>query len=457
MRPRHRQRHPRSLRPRRLPVILSAGLALAVPGLAWGQVPRPPAGIPQPDPIERIPLPGPGIDVRFPDDPSLAPFLNQSIGEEGTNARAQVTRPFLESIKLINSSYDRCRALLQTTREAILSNQLVLAHKTLEEASQAAIAESSGLHHDQLLIESITVTGLLTDALVREGRLQSVAAETGDRTAPLPNAHSPKQLVRLVSLEWRRAGALAGKLDNPTYRNEYEARVAEGMSRDSSKIIGEVVRRTQSAEALGEADKIDPASVKYYEDQAGSLLEEAAKIATSIERPIWKFAALERVAISAGESRQFALGMNIAGRITNAEARAQAFVLLAESETRANRTEEASESYSHAAEAIARVEQGGLRGVLAGYLVDSLITSGRFTDARASLVLYPTEGQRFVALGAIAESQGRRGGADRAREWIAREAPPAYRSALYRRVNDGVLASVGNERQNLYYTGPASR
>ncbi|WP_210420164.1 hypothetical protein [Aquisphaera giovannonii] len=377
--------------------------------------------------------------------------------QEGGPPRAQVTPSFLESIKLITSSYDRCRALMQTTREAILSNQLVLAHRTLEEASQAALAEPPGLPHDQLLIEAITITGLLTDAVIREGRVQTVAADDGDRPAALPRSRDPRQMAQLVVLEWKRAGVLADSITNPTYRNEFEARVAEGMSRDSSKIIGEVVRRSEAAAALGESEKIDARNVKFYEQSAGSLLEEAARIATAIERPIWRFAALERVAISAGESRQFAMGMDIASRINNAEARAQAFVLLAESETRANRAEEASESYSQAAEAIARVEQGGLRGVLTGYLVDSLITSGRFEDARASLVLYPTEGEKFVAMGAIAESQGRRGGADRAREWIAREAPPSYRSALYRRVNDGVLESVGNERQNQYYTPPGAR
>ena len=60
---------------------------------------------------------------------------------------------------------------------------------------------------------------------------------------------------------------------------------------------------------------------------------------------------------------------------------------------------------------------------ITGYLVDSLISTGRFEDARACLVLYPTEAERFVALGAIAESQGRRGSADAARDWIARDVP----------------------------------
>ena len=92
----------------------------------------------------------------------------------------------------------------------------------------------------------------------------------------------------------------------------------------------------------------------------------------------------------------------------------------------------------------------GLRGVLTGYLVDSLISTGRFEDARACLVIYPTASERFVAMGAVAESEARRGSAERARQWIASDAPPAWRPVLYRRVNSGVLAKIGNSRQSIF-------
>jgi hypothetical protein len=88
--------------------------------------------------------------------------------------------------------------------------------------------------------------------------------------------------------------------------------------------------------------------------------------------------------------------------------------------------------------------------VLTGYLVDSLISTGRFEDARACVVLYPMESERFVAMGAVAESEARRGSAERARQWIASDAPPAWRPVLYRRVNSGVLAKIGNSRQSLF-------
>jgi hypothetical protein len=83
---------------------------------------------------------------------------------------------------------------------------------------------------------------------------------------------------------------------------------------------------------------------------------------------------------------------------------------------------------------------------MTGFLIDSLIATGRFDDARACTVLYPEESGRFVALGAVAESQGRRGAAESARRWIATDVPAAYRPALYRRVAAGVLWTVEQNR-----------
>ena len=109
--------------------------------------------------------------------------------------------------------------------------------------------------------------------------------------------------------------------------------------------------------------------------------------------------------------------------------------------------EAATPIFELAATAVASIQQRGLRGVLTGFVVDSLIASGRFDDARASVVIFPEESERFVALGQIAEAQGRRGAAESARKWIASsETPEAYRPALYRRVTAGVLWSVEQNR-----------
>jgi hypothetical protein len=92
------------------------------------------------------------------------------------------------------------------------------------------------------------------------------------------------------------------------------------------------------------------------------------------------------------------------------------------------------------------VQQEGLRGVLTGFVIDSLISTGRFDDARACIVLYPDDSQRFVALGAVAEAQGRRGVGESARKWIATDVPESWRPGLYRRVTTGVLWAIEQNR-----------
>ncbi len=190
-----------------------------------------------------------------------------------------------------------------------------------------------------------------------------------------------------------------------------------------------------------------------YDKLADEILLEAWDAAKTIDRFIWRYRAMVRIALSASDSHQYARGIALARTIENAESRAEALILLAEAECRnaaARGTPElaatATEAYQAAAEAVAAIPQDGLRGVITGILVDSLIAVGRFDDARACTVIHPDQAERFVELGAIAESQGRRGAADDARRWIATEAPEGYRSALYRRVAAGVLWAVEQNR-----------
>ena len=398
-----------------------------------------------------IPL-GPGVNVRFPDDPGLAPLLGSEdrLGPAGSNPAALVSPELIDNVRMITETYDRSRALQELAREAILSNQLLLAHRTLLQASTAALEERNALRHDQLIIEIITTTGQLTETLIREGRTQLTMLEPQEgRPEPLPQRLNPKLSIRLARLEWQRARVLARAIINPTYRSEYLARVAEGLGRDSSRVVLEYVRRSD-LDSAPQAEKLTEAEIKDVEKSADDYLVEAQQVCQEIERPIWKNTALERTAINAGESQQYPRAFSIARSIQNAEARSQALILVAESQCRHRQAVEATKTYAEVSEAVARVDLDGLRGVLTGYLVDSLISTGRFEDARACLVIYPTASERFVAMGAVAESEARRGSAERARQWIASDAPPAWRPVLYRRVNSGVLAKIGNSRQSLF-------
>jgi hypothetical protein len=451
---------------------------------------------------------GPGVDVSFPNDPYLLPFL---MPEESGNAPESkgptaVTSDVLASARLIADSAERSLALRQIANGAIASNQLFLAHSTLEEAITAASQVTVPLVRDQRLIGLVTSMNLLTTELLRVARENFPALEPEPKAEavgvdPSQRRPEPTVLIRLARLEWRRGVYLASIIGNPTYRNEMLYRVAESEAMGSASIANIAVPEAESlgnrpgavaapgpspapppaptpAPPRGGPDRRAPGGAlvppvplpppaapssrpegrkppdaAIYDKLADEILVDAWDAAKKIDRLIWRYRAMVRIALSASDSHQYTRGVELARTIENAESRAEALILLAEAQcrnaaTRGTHDQDAAATvaYQAAAEAVASIPQEGLRGVIVGILVDSLIAVGRFDDARACTVIHPDEAERFVELGAIAESQGRRGAADAARRWIATEAPEGYRSALYRRVTAGVLWSVEQNR-----------
>ena len=204
---------------------------------------------------------------------------------------------------------------------------------------------------------------------------------------------------------------------------------------------------------LDERVRARQAANEKFKKLADAILVDSFDDARKIDRLIWKYRAMVRIALLAADSQQYARGIELSRGIENAESRTEAMLLLAESKCRKNQkdlNELATVPYEQAARAAASIHQEGLRGVLAGFLVDSMISTGRFEDARASVVIYPELSQRLVALGAVAEAQGRRGAAESAREWIAARFPEQYRPTLYRRVTTGVLWAIEQNRSKEF-------
>jgi hypothetical protein len=247
---------------------------------------------------------------------------------------------------------------------------------------------------------------------------------------PLPDGSDKAVLMRMVRLDWKRAIYLAELISDPTYRNEMLYEIADKEA-DGSRIIANETHEADSQANFKLADE---------------LLVDAYEVTKKIDRLIWRYRALYRISLQAADSLQYARGIDIAKRIENGESRAEAMLLLAASQSRNNQNQAATQTYQYAAEAVATVQQDGLRGVLTELLVDSLVVTGRYEDARACTVLFPTDSQKLVALGAIAKSQASRGAAESARRWIATEIPEQYRPILYRQVTTGVLDAIEQNR-----------
>jgi len=419
---------------------------------------------------------GPGVDVTFPTDPYLIPFvaMEQAGGSFDPKAPARVTPELLKNARLIATPEERSLALQRAANGAIASNQLTLAHKTLEEAITATSDVTVPLVRDQRLIAIVMSLTTLTDALLRESREGLMGPIPAERDAAepeaLPKALDSSTMIRMARLEWQRGVYLSSIIGNPTYRNEMLYKVAESEASGSASIVNELVKPAE-IESLADRpapaarpDRAKPPSLDErvrarqaandkFNKLADEILVDSFNNARKIDRLIWKYRAMVRIALLAADSQQYVRGIELSRGIENAESRTEAMLLLAESMCRKNQkelNELATVPYEQAARAAASIRQEGLRGVLAGFLVDSMISTGRFEDARASVVIYPELSQRLVALGAVAEAQGRSGSAESAREWIAREIPEQYRPTLYRRVATGVLWAIDQNRSKEF-------
>lgn len=460
---------------------------------------------------------GPGVDVSFPTDPYLVPFLvpQQAANPVEGQPSGRIASNLLENARRITDPAERSLTLRQIANGAIASNQLILAHHTLEESISASSQVTVPLVRDQRLIGLVVSLSSLSESMLRVAseKRNMVALPEETRAAgleALPNQPEPIVLIRIARLEWRRAVYLASIIHNPTYRTDMLYRIAEDEATGSSRVANELVRDTEirslgnrpgtlpgqapvpppspspppglpgerprrmpppapesrrpkepvttlPPRAQGPAPaRANPPAANTSENEdkdnaafmklADEMLVDSWNVARNIDWLLWKNRAMVRIALSASDSRQYDRGIALARSIENAESRSEALLLLAEAQCRHGEEQNSLPTYQAAAEAVASIPQDGLRGVMTGFLIDSLIASGRFDDARACTGMYPEESERFVALGAIAEAQGKRGLAASARKWIATEAPAAYRPTLYRRVITGELWSIENER-----------
>lgn len=189
---------------------------------------------------------------------------------------------------------------------------------------------------------------------------------------------------------------------------------------------------------------------------ADRFLERGAVHASYIRIPQWRDQALISLVRNAAASDQFPRGLAIARTIPRSENLAESLIAIAEGQARSGFQDDASRTYIEAARAVASIPLDDPRSTLNGLLVDSLISVGRFEDARACTAFYPDEPGRVAALGAVAQSMGARGLADRAHAWIEKVPDPDLRAFLARRMLDGMSFKIRAEKELEDQRRPAS-
>ena len=409
-----------------------------------------PGALPSPNltrPIDRRPI-GTRVLSGLPGMSSVSPDL------------------FLDA-RSVNDPGERALALVRIAETAIFSRQLGEAHTALFEAGPAALGERNSLIREQRLSAIIDALLRLAEERMSENGDADIAppedittpqpptapmpATSPSLVPPPPAAEDPKptdvaplppekRIARLREAlpEWARAVELASRIEKVTPRTESLFRIVESEAFSSQRIVTDPLRLVGGRP---DPSKLDP-EIRAFSD---GLLVSSSRHASMIEKPIWRDYAAFSIISNAAASSQFARGFQIARAIQQPEARTNALIRLAEGQALNARPTEATAAYEEAARSVTLIPQEDPRETLVGVLIDSLISFGRFDDARACVPLYSFESRKLTALLAVAESQGRRGLAESARQWIANEAP-AFRPQLYRKVNDGILASIEQNR-----------
>lgn len=412
------------------------------------------------DPMPRGPLPrirpgsgvsaGPGVGVTYPNDPPSIPIdsLGAGEGSRSVSDLSKVTRVHLDFALRIPDPGERSLTLSRIANAASFANQPDLAEEALDAANSAASGLPPGLVHDQRLISIVSSLLRVADDRLLEGTRDPSLMTPGAADTPVPALPKADNLgvIRKARRDLTRAAELAPQIGNPTFRNEELARVATAFASASQRIISEFVPAQ-----TGEVAKPSPAGKSTYNQNLDglpdALLRDAAALAGKIDRPVWHDEAIVAITAAAADSLQFARALEIARLIPLPEVRTNALIKLAETQARRGDPDGATVTYREAALAVASIPESDPRGVLAGVLIDNLIAVGRFEDARAAIALYgDNASRRRTALGAVAESQGRRGAARSALTWINAEIPQSERSWLYRRVNSGVVSAIEDNR-----------
>lgn len=270
---------------------------------------------------------GPGVNVQFPDDPYLVPFmtLEQFGGPIDDKAPTGVTPDLLKRARLIASPEERSLALQRIAKGAIASNQLTLAHQTLQEAANIIDSIKDPLIHDQRLIALVTSLNALTRELLREGLGERPLRELELGAIQAPQNHMDGGLIiRMARLEWKRTVHLALMIDNPTYRSEMLYRVVESEASGSKTIANGFARPSDAQVSLGNtpepAPPDDPRNDKFRK-LADEILVNSFDVAKEIDRLVWKFQGMVQIALQAANSQQFTRGVELAHQIDNAKSR----------------------------------------------------------------------------------------------------------------------------------------
>ena len=379
---------------------------------------------------ERTTLPGDDEPIDF-DSSNLT-----------TEQIEELEKEVLPNARAIVDPRARARALEKVGALLTYVGRYDEAYDALIEAGQAALRVDTSRERDLRLERIIRNLMALTAELLREAvpDLAPIPIAEDEETSKVDRL----QIIDLILKIGEEASTLIKAMTSPIYRNEGRLLIAEELSNRAREMFSPLNLGPERRPDL--ADDLDALI-----ERGDRIIQLAFDIALQTEWPLFRDNAKLEVVRNAARSERFTLAFELARAIAGPEARSEAYLALADVLAR-SRTQEAhadlaTQAFSEAARAIASLPLGDVRNVLARALVDVLVAVGRFEDARAAVVLLDGDLYNIAqALGAVAESMGRRNLVKAAQEWIAEVENDRLRSYLERRLIEGVLSAINSSR-----------
>jgi hypothetical protein len=390
---------------------------------------------------------------------SAAPALGQDAGglqvrpgfdasaplpSEDADAIARMEQQLLDASIAISDPGERSRELERAARALLLSQNLDSALIAVRRAGDAAFEIPQGSLRDTRLDAASTTALALSEQLTQRA-ITGSRATIDSALPPDPNAPAPlTQDARLASLQnaieaFRLAEQFAGQIRSANFRSAALSRAALSIAKKSQDVA------RFALESAGSGPLIDGLD-SPFRDRADAFLAAGAETARRIPLPAWRDRTLVELVTLAAASHQYRRGLEIARSSVHTPSRAEALVALAQAQAVDRLDADATATYQDALETVTRIPLVGPRRTAATVLLDSLLATGRFDDARVAISIVPDPDLRLAALSAVARSMGARGLVDSAYRWIDAEAPPAFRDRLRREVADG-LAEFVEQRQ----------
>ncbi|MFO0958636.1 MAG: hypothetical protein U0800_14600 [Isosphaeraceae bacterium] len=338
------------------------------------------------------------------------------------------------------------RAEIQAIRDSRAADNLAkldAARASLGSAWQALRQVTNQLVHDNRAVSLAETLMLLGDVYQDQALVSDELAFIDESMSIAPRPASERRQALVQSLQaYAMAAGVAAEVRDLNVRGEILYRVADSLARSGQEIATSRVRIIPAS----------PGEVPEVLDQDGladEAIAAAGQHARRIFRPVWRYRALVAVSQHAASANRFDQAVTVARTIEEPQSRAEALIRAAEAQARtAGEGQAATRTYTEAAQSVASIPRQDPRAILADVLISSLILSGRFQDALASVGLLTDPVDRYEALGTIAEQMGRRGLDREAKSWILSKATPEHQPHLLRRVAMGMVASIEQYRTN---------